>query len=359
MVSRLRGIRPGWEFDIFCRGSGGTPEPGVTLVHIPAIDRDGRMATLYARVGHRLGVFLRTRIDAECLSFTVSALPRSLRSRYDLIFNQAGPFAGRLLRMKRRLDGTPFIHETAAGHSPLELMMARQQPDVLIATSPFVGDWIRKHVPGTRIECLPKAVDRLHFRPYSADEMESARDGLRVFRMKRPTVLFVGAMDPMKRPELLISAMADLPEASLVMVGDGRLADEVARMGTETLGADRFLHVRQVSRDDIPLYYNLCDLMALPSEEPFGMVFLEAMACGKPVVGHRSPVQDWIFGDAGRTCDCTDSHELAATIRRVLSKGVAGSPRERSEEFDWVAIARGYERIFSSVIERRRGGAAA
>ena len=349
----LLDIRPDWRIDIYCRGAGAEMSPGIRQIHVPAVDRDCRVATLYAQVGHRLGVFLRTRIDAECLSFTLALAPRLLPARYDVVFNQAGPFAGRLLQLKRRLDGTPFVHKTASGYGELELIMARQKPDAVIATSPFAGDWLERAMPGLRVECIPNAVDRSAFRPYSAQELRAARDGLPVFGLKRPIVLFVGAMVPMKRPELLISAVARLTEVSLVMVGGGRLSDSVAELGAEQLGS-RFLHVPEAPREEMALYYNACDLFTLPSEEPFGIAFLEAMACNRPVLGHHSPVQQWMFGDAGTTCDCSNPDEYAAAIRRLLATDLGNRPLERSLMFDWSAVAPRYANLFDRVASARR-----
>ena len=352
---RLVEMHPDWRIDIFCRGSEGDISDGVKRIHVPAIDRDSRPASLYAKVGHRLGIFLRTRIDAECLAFTLVLTPRLLHARYDLIFNQAGPFAGFLLRFKRRRDGTPFVHKTASGYGELEVLMARQSPDAVIATSPFVKSWLECVQPSLRIECIPNAVDCSAFRPYSVEELVAHRNGQAVFGVRRPIVLFVGAMDPMKRPELLIAAVARLKDTSLVMVGGGRLSDRMAEMGNLRLRG-RFAHVPQVSRDEMAVYYNSCDLFTLPSEEPFGIAFLEAMACNKPVLGQNSPVQQWIFGNAGATCDCTDPDEYAEAIRSMLATEFGSRPLERSKVFDWPEIVPRYARLFSEVASARRIG---
>lgn len=352
LARRLVRLRPEWRIDIFCRGLHGEPSPGVRQIHVPAIDRESRLATVYAQVGHRLGYFLRTRIDAECLSFTLALAPKLMRARYDLIFNQAGPFAGRLLRLKRRLDGTPFVHKTASGYGELEVIMARQSPDAVVATSPFVKAWLECIRPGMRIECIPNAVDHSAFRPYSASELDGARNGLAVFGIKRPVVLFVGAMVPMKRPELLVSAMARLHNASLVMVGDGRLTGHIVELGTLRL-RDRFLHVPRVSREQIALYYNACDMFTMPSEEPFGIAFLEALACNKPVLAHQGPVQQWIIGDAGMTCDCTNPNEYAEAISRVLATDFGNRPLKRSRAFGWSEVAQRYVDLFSEAASLR------
>lgn len=353
LARHLSRREPGWCIDVFCRGPGGCLSDTVRLVHVPALDRNGRAATLYARLAHRLGIFLRTRIDAECLSFTLAVLPRILGARYDVIFNQAGPFAGVLLKLKRRLDGTPFIHKTASGYSDLELIMAQQRPNAVVATSPLVKDWLKASVQNLTVECIPNAVECSLFRPYSAEELRAMRDGLAVFRLKKPVVLFVGAMDPMKRPELLVHAVAQLSDVSLVMVGTGRIQEEIKRLGTTLLG-NRFLHVPYVPRKDLALYYNACDLLTLPSEEPFGIVFLEAMACNKPVLAHHSPIQKWIFGDAGATCDCTNIGEYAAAIETLIKADFGSRPLERSQAFDWTVIGPKYEELLSRIATSRR-----
>ena len=350
---RLISSNPDWRIDIYCRGGSTVPLPGMRQIHIPAIDRDSRLATLYAQFGTRLGIFLRTRIDAECLSFAIALAPKILTRRYDLIFNQAGPFAGRLLRIKRRLDGTPFVHKTASGYGDIELLMAKQRPDAIIATSPYAKEWLETAASGLGIECIPNAVDRLRFRPLSAHELCQGRNGQAVLSMNRPLILFVGAMDPMKRPELLISAVSRIPDAGLVMVGSGRLSEQIADMGSKALG-DRFLHVPEVSRDELALYYNSCDIFTLPSEEPFGIAFLEAMACNKPVLGHDSPVQQWIFGDAGDTCDCTDTDAYSGAIKRLLNTDFGDRPIERSRSFDWSEVVPKYEALFLKVASAGR-----
>lgn len=347
LAVRLAETHPGWSFDIYSRARSRMVNEKIRILHVPAVDRHRAVAALYAKVGHRLHLFLRTRIDAECLSFTLGVSPRMLFGRYDLVFNQAGPFAGSLLRMKRRISGTPFVHKTASGFGRLELIMAKQHPDAVLATSPYAGEWLRDSVPDVRIECVPNAVDRTLFRPYSAKEMECP-EADRLLALPRPVVLFVGAMDGMKRPELLIDAVAKTP-ASLVMVGDGIIADSIRRRGESAL-SKRFMYVPHVPQEKLPVYYNACDLFTLPSEEPFGIVFLEAMACNKPALSQKSPVQEWIFADAGATCECTNSAEYAATIMRMLEVDWDKRPLRRSQDFDWPTIAEKCAEVFSEVM---------
>ncbi|MDO8684067.1 MAG: glycosyltransferase family 4 protein, partial [Armatimonadota bacterium] len=329
LMPRLRKLRPGWSFDVYTRAPSGWEADGIRLIHVPAISRDSKAATLYAQIGHRLGFFLRTRIDAEGLSFAIAASSKLALSKYDLIFNQAGPFMGWFLALRKPFGFPPIAHKTASGYSPLELIMKRQRPDLMIATSPFVENWLRNTPPETPVVCIPNGVDCDLFHP-RASEAPIELQGL-----QRPIVLFIGAIDPMKRPELAIDAMAEMGQGSLVMIGDGILREQITASGLQRLGPSRFLSLPYIPHGRLPDFYRASNVFTLPSEEPFGIVFLEALACNTPIVANRGPVQSWIVQDAGLTCNCENPAYYAAALHKALTTNFGNRPRLRAEAFDW------------------------
>lgn len=350
LMLRLRERSEEWEFDVYTRAPGCERRNGVRLIHVPAISRDSRLATIYAQIGHRLGFYLRTPNNAEGLSFAICAAPKVVRGDYDLVFNQAGPFSGWFLsQWRKRFGGPPFINKTASGYSPLELILKRQRPDLIVATSPFVQEWLQSEPPDTRVVCIPNAVDCAEFQPERAGEKDDTPPELQ--SLERPIILFVGAMEDMKRPFLAIEAMKKLGRGSLVMIGRGRLLDEVTSAGRNVLGPDRFLQIPHVPHDALPAYYRAADVFTLSSEEPFGIVYLEALASNVPFVAHNSPVQKWIAGDAGTTCNCEDAGEYAGAIAGSLDVEYGNIPRERAKAFDWSLVAAEYEKAFRSVVE--------
>lgn len=344
LITRLARTNPDWDFDVYTRAKSGLEQPGVRLVHVPAVSRYSRAAKLYSKIGHRLGFYLREPNNAEGLSFALAAMPKLLAQRYDLVFNQAGPFSGWFLMAWRRIGGPPFAHKTASGYSLLELLMKRQKPDLTVATSPFVADWLKSQPPDTPVVCIPNAVDCSIFRPDGGHTYPFAG-------LERPIVLFVGTIDGMKRPHLAVEAVSGMSSGSLVLIGDGPRRREIVTMGMDRLGNGRFLSLARAPHDLLPAYYNAADVFTLPSEEPFGIVFLEAMACNKPIVSNHSPVQEWMAADAGLTCDCLDPGEYAATLERVAVTDYADRPRRRALEFDWSVIAPKYETAFQSLSE--------
>jgi glycosyltransferase involved in cell wall biosynthesis len=354
LMTRLVDAHDDWQFDVYTRASSSVEKPGIRLIHVPALSRYGRAAKLYSQVGHRMRFYLRTPNNAEGLSFAIAVAPKLARQQYDLVFNQAGPFVGWVLANHRRFGGPPFVQKTASGYSPLELILKRQRPDLTVATSPFVQDWLKSEPPDTRVICIPNAVDCDLFKP--ADN-ETGFPG-ELAGLQRPLVLFVGAMEPMKRPHLAIEAVSRLKQGSLVMIGDGSIRKEAVNRGGQTLGSGRFLSLAKVEHDSLPAYYRAANVFTISSEEPFGIVFLEALACNTPFVANDSPVQRWIASDAGLTCDCENAEGYASAIQQVLDTDYGDRPRVRAQAFDWKIIASEYDKAFRSVVESREPGRA-
>ena len=99
-------------------------------------------------------------------------------------------------------------------------------------------------------------------------------------------MLTVGRLVYYKGLEYLIDAMAKV-NGTLLIVGDGPLRTSLEKRAREQGVADRVVFVGEILNDMIAPYYHACDVFVLPSvarSEAFGIVQLEAMACGKPVV---------------------------------------------------------------------------
>ncbi len=144
-------------------------------------------------------------------------------------------------------------------------------------------------------------------------------------------VLFVGALDCQhyfKGVDKLIEAfpavVASVPEATLTIVGRGDLEDVYRRM-VENLGLTaKVAFVNNVSDDDLVNYYSRSCLLVLPSinqSEAFGLVLLEAMACGKPVVASNLPGVRSVFrkGQHGLRVQPGDVKDLSDKIIYLLS----------------------------------------
>jgi D-inositol-3-phosphate glycosyltransferase len=184
-------------------------------------------------------------------------------------------------------------------------------------------------------------------------------------------VTFVGRIQPHKGPEVLIRASAELvkhspqlrPKLVINIIGgaSGANTEEVERLQelTSWLGIDDVVSfMPPVPRADLPQWYRAADLVCVPSySESFGLVALEAQACGTPVVatavgGLRTAVAD---GISGVLVDGHDAKAWSSVIARLLQEPqrrvlLSMGAIEHASHFGWDTTARGTLDIYDQVI---------
>ena len=322
------------------------------LIHVSGVSRDTKTAQIYARMGHLLRRFwrLRSKIDFESTTYSIFLALPLIRAQYDVVLNFAGPVAGRLCVWKRRWDGTPFIN-AGQGQATgwLALQLADQHPDSYVALTGPSLKWIRANRPELDARLIPNGVDSKTFRPNILDP------GL---DMPAPIILTVSALTPMKRIDLAIKAVGQLDQGSLLLIGDGESRDDYSQLGLNILGPERFRMLPAQTHRELPSYYAACDVFTLPSPgEPFGIVFLEAMSSGLPVVAHHGEDQRWIIGEYGITCNCLDPKEYASALRIAASRSATFDPRARAKDFDWTKISSQYAQLLDDLVMRESASA--
>lgn len=141
---------------------------------------------------------------------------------------------------------------------------------------------------------------------------------------RRPLILFVGRLRYYKGLEYLLEAMRDI-EATLLVIGSGPMAVEWQQLARNWGLLDRVHFLGEVTDDELPAYYQASDVFVLPAShrsEAFGVVQLEAMAAGKPVVstdlgtGTSFVNQDRL---TGFVVPPRDARALARTVNRLLA----------------------------------------
>jgi D-inositol-3-phosphate glycosyltransferase len=302
----------------------------------------------------------------------------SLRAgvRYDVVHAHYW-LSGWVAELARRYWDTPFVqmfHTTAhmknavaaAANRESDLRLRTERrlltlADGLIAANPDErADLIwRMGVPTEKICTIPPGVDLDLFRPLPRDE---ARAATGVGPDER-VVLFVGRIDPIKGIDTLIDAaeiiLARGPAAAaptFVVVG-GDLAENGEPVGPLAAVADAITargitgHFRLVGsqpQNRLPLYYAAADVVAVPSRyESFGLVAVEALASGVPVVasragGLRFTVED---GLSGLLVKPQSPEALARGLTEILDDDrlratMAAAARPSVVRYDWPNIAR-------------------
>ncbi len=167
---------------------------------------------------------------------------------------------------------------------------------------------------------IPYGIDFEEFR--LTPEIAKRAQGIKE-RFKGPLLLFVGRLVPYKGLKYLIEAMKEV-EAKLLVIGEGplrvRLKGLAKRFGIE----NKIIWIGEINRKDLISYYYACDFLVLPSisnNEAFGIVQLEAFACGKPVISTDLPTGVPFVNlhqKTGLTIPPKDSNALALTINRLL-----------------------------------------
>lgn len=216
--------------------------------------------------------------------------------------------------------------------------------------------------PG-RIYVAPPGVDLERFRP---GDRAAAKE--RFGFSDDPLVVFVGRLQPFKGTDIAVDALGHLkrmvPDARLAIVGGdsprGNRGERMRlRLAARRLGvSDRLRFIEPVAHNELPELYRAADVVVVPSaSESFGLVALEAQACGTPVVatavgGLRSIVRD---GETGYLVSRRDSRSFAAALSRVLADPGAqhrlGANAVRlAQRFPWARTSDGILEAYASVM---------
>ena len=218
--------------------------------------------------------------------------------------------------------------------------------------------------PEGRLEIIAPGVEHAFFAP---GDQDGARRALG-FDVDRPLLLFVGRIQPLKGPDVAIRALAELgrPDAELVIVGGSSGSDgdnETARAHAlvDELGLhDRVRFVEPQPHHILSTYYRAADVVLAPSRsESFGLVALEAAACGVPVVasavgGLLSLIDDY---RTGRLIEGRDPCNYARAVAEilddpVLSASMGAAAVERSRRYTWGFAAARLRRLYSDLTVR-------
>lgn len=299
--------------------------------------------------------------------------------QYDLVFSHywLSGWVGKYLRTWWDVPHVTMFHTMGAikngigiGEEEPELRIVtereavRESHRIIAATARERDDIIRYYgAAPEKIGVVPCGVNRELFQP--ADK-RLAKQALNLSDGK--ILLFVGRIDSLKGVERLLEAVAYRLENAglrLVIIGGEDDDDAGLRRLKELTGelnlTDRITFYGLVKNSEMPLFYNAADVTVIPSYyESFGLVALESLACGTPVVATdvgdmRNIIRQ---GETGYVVPDNDPGELADKIGMVLSNSSdsfqsALAIRESVRRFDWSNIAAVISREFYEVTSRK------
>jgi len=223
-----------------------------------------------------------------------------------------------------------------------------------------------------RTVVLHPGVDTRRFRPAPRDSTVRARLGWG----QRPVVLTVGRLQKRKGQDQMIHALKAIrqavPDVLYAILGDGEERAGLEELVRREALTDHVQFLGELSDADLIAAYQQCDLFALPNRqvgqdiEGFGMVLLEAQACGKPVIAGTSggTAETMRIPETGRVVDCT----TPVALSELVAQWLADVPlRERMgrearawavQKFDWSSLSREAQELFRRAATPSEGHAA-
>ncbi len=231
-----------------------------------------------------------------------------------------------------------------------------------ICVSEAALDLISRYFPG-EYAVIPNGIDVDEFGGPDVQPIEKFMDG-------RPNVLFVGRMEKRKGFRFLIRAfpyvVEAIPEVRLIVAGAyGKEDKEPFVRYARMHGLNSVKFVGRISEAELPRYYKTCDVFCAPSTgfESFGIVLLEAMAAGKPIVatdifGYRSVVDN---GQEGLLVEPENEQALAEGIITLLrnpavARKMGERGRRKAARYDWPLVARQVMAVYEELIKQQQEG---
>lgn len=300
---------------------------------------DKAQAFRICRAGRRFSGIPLIRDIARSLAPLYQCYRENRRRQFDVLeCGQAFP-ACLLAWQIHRKYGTPYlvwVHGNdllgPTRHRWLRPVMrkAMLRADAIIANSTYTAALVGKFgIPPGRIRIVAPTVDTRVFRPAPPSETLLERYGIR----GQKVVLTVCRLVERKGVDRMLEAVSRLRtrgrDIKYLIVGDGPMREDLERLANVLDLGDHAIFAGTVPEAELPLHYNLASVFAMPSRflpsegsvEGLGLVYLEAMASGLPLVAGRSGgVPDIVLdGETGLLVDPASVDEITGAIDSILS----------------------------------------
>ena len=256
-----------------------------------------------------------------------------------------------LIRLVRWLFGWPYVF-VLEGYTDLEAREAKHA-NLQIAISQDITDKCFANY-GYKPLFIPPGIDLERF------NAEVDGSGIRKQYSKNNEKLILTAcrLDPRKDISTLVFAASIVcgqdPHIKFIIAGDGIEREKIERQIKDLGLSDK---VKIIRKTVTPEYYRACDIFVLPSlYEGFGIVFLEAMASGIPIISTTAPAIPEVVGESGVLVPPRKPDLLAEKILQVINddklrEKLREKGFERVKKYDWDGIVVEYEKAYESVIK--------
>lgn len=242
------------------------------------------------------------------------------------------------------------------------------EADVVHCVSSSTAESVVKayDIPSKKVKVIHNGVDTSAYSPPTAKDQKEIERVLQRYGITKPFILSTGRFVWEKNHKNLLEAFKlfhkSHPEYSLAIMGFGGYTyDELVKIreGMQEKMKKKVVIHNQDIRPDVAALYKASDICCFPSlEEAFGMVAVEAMACGKPVVlgdvgGMREVIKDSVNGSVGLRVDARTPEVLAAGLEKAAASRDSWGKKARNyvvRNFSWDKIAQEYVKIYEKLV---------
>lgn len=314
--------------------------------------------------------------DASC---SVENFRKSLDIQYDLIHSHywLSVWVGRRIQTWWKVPHVTMFHTLGAVKNAIGI--GEEEPELRVVTENELIEDSHCIIASTesemrdivsyygasqdKIKIIPCGVNLSTF--HNIDQ-SSARQNLGL--NGNSIILFVGRIEPLKGVDRLLEAISKLDKKKIELIvigGDTESQSELDRLhniSQELNIQDLVTFTGNLEHEELPQYYSAADICVIPSYyESFGLVALESLACGTPVVSTRVGGIEKIVqqGKTGYIVDSNSAPELAKGIAKILSNKSSGSPRANTEfirdsisQFNWGYVAEALIEQYETMLDK-------
>jgi glycosyltransferase involved in cell wall biosynthesis len=283
-------------------------------------------------------------LSLRTIAYAAQAIGCGVQQRPDLVISTHLNFTDAAYWLKR-LTGIPYwtvAHGIEAwGIQNPSLTRALQNADRILSVSHYTRDRLlaEQNLDPTKVSLLPNTFDASHFYLQSKPQYLLDRYNLNAYQKIILTVARLESSERYKGYDQILLALPkirqQIPNVHYLIVGKGPDRGRVEQLIQELKLQDGVTLAGFIPDEELCDHYNLCDVFAMPSKaEGFGIVYLEALACGKPTVGgnQAGSVDALGNGELGVLVDPDDVIEIATTLTQIL-QGQYPNPQFYQPEF--------------------------
>jgi glycosyltransferase involved in cell wall biosynthesis len=311
-LQALLTLQPKWNYDVFLKHDAKPTQTQISNLHFHGAGQSPNA--------------LRT------LAFASQILGYGLRQSPDLIISTHLNFTP-IAHQLQKSRGIPFwtvAHGIEAWNiQRSSLKTALHHAERILAVSQYTRDRLlaELNLDPEKVCLLPNTFDANRFSVTAKPEHLLKKHGL---KLNQPILLTVARLhhaEQYKGYDKILRALPKIrqifPDVHYILLGKGDDRSRIEQLITQLHLQDCVTLTGYVSDEELVHYYNLCDIYAMPSKgEGFGIVYLEAMACGKPVLaGNQDGAMDALKqGELGVLVNPEDEDEIAHALIQMLDR---------------------------------------